>query len=65
MENKPKNVSNFIKRIQKFCEEKGILVPTYENDPRPMVIIPSKSLEEKFKKHHELQKQKEKEKESI
>lgn len=51
-------VKDFIKEIEDYCKKNGLPIPRYEPNGKPMVIIPSKSLEEKFKKHHERQKQK-------
>ena len=51
MEEKKSTVADFIREIEEFCEKNGIPVPRRVKSNQPMVIIPSKSLEEKFKKH--------------
>lgn len=51
-------VKDFIKELEDYCKKNGLPIPRRDVDNRPMVIIPSKSLAEKFKKHHEMQKQK-------
>ena len=56
MEEKNKKQVSLRQRIENYCKENGLLVPEYVRGG-PMVIIPSKSLAEKFKKHHERQEQ--------
>ena len=51
MEEKKSTVADFIREIEEFCEKNGRPVPQRVKSNQPMVIIPSKSLEEKFKKH--------------
>ena len=55
-----KTVASFIKDIEDYCKKNGLLVPRRVTGG-PMVIIPSKSLAEKFKKHHERIEQRKKE----
>ena len=55
MEEKKSTVADFIREIEEFCEKNGIPVPQRVKSNQPMVIIPSKSLEEKLKQRHNKQ----------
>ena len=56
MEEEKKTVASFIKELEDYCRKNGLPIPR-RVEAKPMVIIPSKSLAEKFKKHHERQEQ--------
>lgn len=57
-ENKEKKtVASYVQDLEEYCKKNGIPIPRRIQSNTPMVIIPSKSLAEKFKKHHERQAQ--------
>ncbi len=56
MEEEKKTVASFVKEIEDYCKKNGLPIPR-RVEAKPMVIIPSKSLAEKLKKHHERQAQ--------
>ena len=54
-ENKEKKtVASYVQDLEEYCRKKGIPIPR-RVEAKPMVIIPSKALEEELKQRHNKQ----------